>query len=180
MMVISTSALTRLRLRFTNANSLVFHINKGNKVRINSVNFFGNETVSNLKLKKQMKGTKEMARFTLKPSDTPSPYGTVKRTSFKEYLRNYGFLSITQTKNLIDPYFRFKFSGAKFDQKKYDEDLNNVLAYFNSLGYRDAQIIDTIRYYNEEGNLHVDIKVSEGRKYYFGDITWKGNTKYSD
>src|SRR6185436_18210053 len=28
--------------------------------------------------------------------------------------------------------------------------------------------------------LYVDIKVNEGRKYYFGNITWKGNAKYSD
>src|SRR5689334_17666276 len=90
---------------FNNSNSLTFHIDKGHKVQINSVNFFGNENVTNLKLKKQMKGTKEMARLTLRPDKTPSPYGAVEKTSFKEYLRNYGFLSITQTKNIIDPYF---------------------------------------------------------------------------
>ncbi len=32
----------------------------------------------------------------------------------------------------------------------------------------------------QNGNLNIDIKVKEGSKYYFGDITWKGNTKYSD
>ena len=28
--------------------------------------------------------------------------------------------------------------------------------------------------------MNVDLKVDEGRKYYFGNITWKGNSKYSD
>jgi outer membrane protein insertion porin family len=33
---------------------------------------------------------------------------------------------------------------------------------------------------DNKGNLNIDILVNEGHKYYFGDITWKGNTKYSD
>ena len=28
--------------------------------------------------------------------------------------------------------------------------------------------------------MNVDLKVEEGRKYYFGNITWKGNSKYPD
>ena len=28
--------------------------------------------------------------------------------------------------------------------------------------------------------MNIDIKVDEGRKYYFGNIAWKGNTKYPD
>ena len=37
---------------FLNANSLNFYINKGNKVKVESVNFYGNENVSDLMLKK--------------------------------------------------------------------------------------------------------------------------------
>src|SRR5690606_38480239 len=29
-------------------------------------------------------------------------------------------------------------------------------------------------------DLNVEIKIDEGQKYYFGDIDWRGNTKYSD
>ena len=37
------------------------------------------------------------------------------------------------------------------------------------------------RYTRTKGSrLYVDLKVSEGRKYYFGNITWKGNSKFSD
>jgi outer membrane protein insertion porin family len=166
---------------FINANSLVFYVNKGNKVRVNEINFYGNETVSDLKLKKQMKGTKEMSKFTLHPSEIPSPYGKNERTSLGEYIRDYGFLSPSKTKNFLDPYFRFKlFSGAKFDEKKYEEDKLKILNYYNSLGYRDAQIVADTQYYNKEGNLQVDLKVEEGHKYYFGNIAWRGNTKYSD
>jgi len=166
---------------FINANSLVFHVNKRNKVRINQINFFGNETISDLKLKKQLKGTKEMSRFTVTPDKTPSPFGENDKMSFGEWVKDLGFLSITKTKMLIDPYFRFKlFSGAKFDAAKFEEDKNSILRYYNSMGYRDAQIVDTALYSNKSGNLNIDIKIEEGRKYYFGNIVWRGNTKYSD
>lgn len=166
---------------FQNANALIFYVDKGNKVRISDLNFYGNEAVSDQKLKKQMKDTKEMSKATLNPDETQSPYGENPRQSFGEYLKDWGFLSPTKTKTFLDPYFRFKlFSGAKFDAKKYEADKQKVLQYYNSIGYRDAQIIADTQYYNKEGNLQVDVLVSEGNKYYFGDIAWKGNTKYKD
>ncbi len=166
---------------FVNSNSLTFNINKGRKVRINQVSFYGNDQVSDLKLKKELKGTKEMTKLTLNPTKTESPFGENERLSFSEYLKNWGFLSVSKTKLFLDPYFRFKlFSGAKFDQKKFDEDLEKVLDKYNAMGYRDAQIVDTALYYTPQGNLNIDVKIDEGDKYYFGDIAWKGNTKYSD
>lgn len=165
---------------FVNSNSLTFYINRGQKVKIDQINFFGNDKVTDLKLKKQLKDTKEKMRFTLHPEYTPSPFGENPSMSFHDYISNYGFLSPTETKNYLDPYFRFKLNSAKFDQKKFETDLDKVLDYYNSLGYRDAQIIDTAVYANAKENLQVDIKVSEGHKYYFGNITWKGNTKYTD
>ncbi|HVG12922.1 MAG TPA: POTRA domain-containing protein, partial [Flavisolibacter sp.] len=166
---------------FVNSNYLYFYITKGQKVRVNQVSFYGNDEVSDIKLKKEMKGTKEMTKLTLRPAKTESPFGENDQLSFNEYLRNWGFLSVSKTKLLLDPYFRFKlFSGAKFDQTKFNEDLEKVLDQYNALGYRDAQIVDTALYYTPEGNLNIDVKVDEGAKYYFGNITWKGNTKYSD
>lgn len=164
----------------TNAKQLIFHINKGNKVHINEVNIYGNETVTDLKLKKQMKGTKEMNKLTVHPKEVASTYGENDRPGFGEYVKDLGFLSPTKTKNFLDPYIRLKFSSSKFDEKKYEEDKDKILEYYNSIGYRDAQIVQDTQYLNAEGNLQVDIKVDEGRKYYFGDITFKGNTKYSD
>ena len=167
--------------QFANSNSLTFYVDRGKKVKINDVNFFGNENISGLKLKKQMKGTKETGRLTLYPVRDKGPYGSRKKETFKEYLKDFGFLSGTKTLNFLDPYFRFKFfNAAKFDQKKYDEDKEKVLEYYNSQGYRDAQIIGDTVYTAKNGNLNVDLKVDEGRKYYFGKISWKGNSKYSD
>jgi len=160
---------------------LNFYVQRGNKVRISDIGIYGNEEVSESRIKKQMKGTKEMTRLTLYPPEEKSPYGETKHYSFREYFREAGFLSVTKTKELIDPYFRFRlFSNAKFNQKKYEEDKEKIVEFYNSLGYRDAAIIADTQYYNSRGQLKVDMKIDEGRQYYFGNISWKGNTKYSD
>ena len=162
-----------------NSQTLTFNISKGNKVRIDQINFYGNDNVSDGRLKKRMKGTKERTKLSFYPSDETGAYGVNKRMSFREFIKRGGFLSVTGTKEFLDPYFRFKlFSSAKFNATKFSEDKENLLQYYNSLGYRDAALIDT--HYLSKGNMKVDIKVDEGSKYYFGNITWKGNTKYSD
>ncbi|MEP7163454.1 MAG: POTRA domain-containing protein [Ferruginibacter sp.] len=165
-----------------NGVTLLFTIKKGNKVKVNSINFTGNQTVTDLKLKKQMKGTKEMTRFTLFPDKVVSPYGdTAKGKSFSQYLKDVDYLSFTKTRDYIDPYIRIKgFSGAKFNYKKYNDDKQSVLGYYNAQGYRDAELVADTQMYDVKGNVNIDIKVSEGRKYYFGNIDWTGNTKYSD
>lgn len=165
-----------------NAIRLTFYITKGKKVKVNSVNFTGNENVTDLKLKKQLKGTKEMTRITLFPEKVVSPYSdSAKSATFKDYLNDNGPLSISKTKEYLDPYFRMKlFSSSKFNEKKYTEDKERLLEFYNSLGYRDAIIEADTQFYNKKGNINVDIKVKEGRQYYFGNIVWRGNTKYSD
>jgi outer membrane protein insertion porin family len=95
-------------------------------------------------------------------------------------MQSMGFLSPTKTLDAIEPYFRFKlFSGSKFNQMKYEADKQSLIAYYNTLGFRDASIEADTVYPTKNGNLNVDIKVKEGNRYYFGDINWKGNTKYS-
>lgn len=168
---------------YANSNSMFIYVDKGKKVRIDEVNFYGNEMVDDMKLKKQLKGTKEMSKLTLYPSKYESPYGgSSDKISFKEYVKDWGFLSLSKTKRVLDPYFRFKlFSSAKFNPTKYEEDKEKVIKYYNSLGYRDATIIeDTLVTDTANAHLYVNIKVNEGRKYYFGNITWKGNAKYPD
>lgn len=168
-----------------NAVRIDFYIDKGSKVKINSINFTGNESIADQKLKKQMKGTKEMTRITLYPERVVSPYGdSAQNISFRQYLKTVGFMSPTRTGSYIYPYFRPKFfASSKFNETKYAEDKDKLLEYYNARGFRDAQIVADTQFYSRDssrGHLNIDIKLSEGRKYYFGNITWKGNTKYSD
>jgi len=165
----------------TNSEVLVFTIMKGTKVHINQVSFYGNDVLPDAKLKKQMKDTREMTRFTLFPPKDSSSYGENKPESFSNYVQDWGFLTLTKTKEFLDPYFRFKlFSSSKYNEKKYEADKDKVVDYYNSLGYRDAGIISDTLYYNSKNQLNIGIKVDEGAKYYFGNVTWRGNTKYND
>lgn len=165
----------------SNSVLLTFMVDKKNKVKINEIVFGGNDNVSDAKLKKQMKGTKEMSRLTLNPAKLINPYSDKNSSlSFKNYLKENGYLSPSKTRELVDPYFRFKLASAKFNDKKYTEDKNKILDFYNSQGYRDAVIVADTQYYNNKGDMNVAIKLQEGHKYHFGNITWRGNTKYSD
>ncbi len=162
-----------------NTLALDFYIDKGPKVKISNINFGGN-TVDDGKLKKQLKDTKEKSRFTLFPVFDSGRIVPAKRYTFDQYLKENGYLTYSKTKKVLDPYVRLKLSGAKFDQTKFADDKDNILSYYNSLGYRDAVIEKDTVYHTRRGDLNIDIKVSEGHKYYFGNISWRGNTKYSD
>ena len=162
-------------------NNLVldFIVDKGPKVRINNINFGGNQ-IEETKLKKSLKDIHEKSRMTLFPmNDKPlivktSPY------TFEKYLQEKGFLTFTKTRKVLNPYVRIKLSSSKFDAKKYEDSKENLLNYYNSLGFRDATIERDTVYHNAAGNLNVDMQVKEGHKYYFGNLTWRGNTKYAD
>ncbi len=70
------------------------------------------------------------------------------------------------------------FSSSKFIKDTYEEDKDVIIAYYNKLGFRDAQIVKDSVYRNEDGLVVLDIQMSEGERYYFRNITWKGNSIY--
>ncbi|RZK66604.1 MAG: outer membrane protein assembly factor BamA, partial [Pedobacter sp.] len=72
------------------------------------------------------------------------------------------------------------FGSGKFNKEKYDEDKLKLVAGMQERGYRDAAILrDSIYRFNDK-SIGIDIDVFEGRKYFFGDITWVGNAKYNE
>lgn len=71
------------------------------------------------------------------------------------------------------------FNSKKFNEKEYDNDKRNLISAFNEAGYRDARIIKDSIYYIEPDRLAIDFKIDEGKKYYFRNITWTGNSVYS-
>jgi len=69
---------------------------------------------------------------------------------------------------------------GKFKAEKYKEAKENLIAKMHENGYRDAEILRDTFYKHNDRNVIVDIDLYEGPKYYFGDIAWQGNAKYSD
>ena len=70
------------------------------------------------------------------------------------------------------------FKVSKLRKKEYREDLRALVAKYNGMGYRDARIIRDTNYRVDDELINIEITVEEGRKYYFGDISFVGNTKY--
>ncbi|MCF8275223.1 MAG: outer membrane protein assembly factor BamA [Flavobacteriales bacterium] len=68
--------------------------------------------------------------------------------------------------------------GSKFLDFEYENDKKAIIAKYNQMGYRDARIISDTIYANRDGSINVEMNLEEGRKYYFRNITWSGNTKY--
>lgn len=120
-----------------NNQILVVEVDRNSKVKVNSINFEGNNVFSD----------KRLAKF-------------MKKVKARTWWRFWG--------------------PGKFTNEKYDEGKQNLIAKVHDEGYRDARIIsDTVRKVSDK-HVEIDIEVYEGPRYYFGDIKWSGNAKYSD
>lgn len=73
------------------------------------------------------------------------------------------------------------FNSGKFDDDNYETDKTALIAKYNSKGFRDAKIVrDSI--YRTPGSpkrVSIDITINEGNKYYFRNVSWVGNSKYT-
>lgn len=149
------------------------------KVKINNINFEGNDQVSAATLKKKMKKTHERARLSIhralltalinfKPRYVKEYFDSSKQTSWRDVK---GFLNDNVKLNLL--------RSSKFIRGEYEEDKKKLVSYLNVQGYRDAELIsDTITKHNYS-TIDLRLKINEGRKYYFRNITWTGNYLYT-
>jgi outer membrane protein insertion porin family len=67
---------------------------------------------------------------------------------------------------------------SKFLDYEYETDKKAIIAKYNQMGYRDARILSDTIYKVNNKLINVEINLEEGRKYYFRNIDWVGNTKY--
>jgi len=70
------------------------------------------------------------------------------------------------------------FSGSKLIKPDYEDDKKKLIAYYNTIGFRDAKIIKDSISRNKKGQLLIDITIDEGNRYFFRNIAWKGNSIY--
>ncbi len=121
----------------TNSVTLTFDIIKGQRVRIRSIIYEGNERLKPLRLNWIMKDTRSR--------------GSVKF-----------------------------WKKSRFIEEEYEKDKQLIIARYNKLGYRDAMIEKDSIWFLPGGNMVINLRISEGPKYYLRNITWVGNTKYTD
>lgn len=120
-----------------NSVILTIAVDKGERVKIQNLTVKGNEALTDRKIKRTMKDTKEKK-----------------------------FYNLFKTSKLVKPAFK--------------KDKQAIIAKYNALGYRDAKIIGDSTYKIDNKNIGLVLKIEEGKQYYFGDIKWVGNTKYTN
>jgi len=69
---------------------------------------------------------------------------------------------------------------SKFTNNSFETDKESILTKFRSNGFRDARILSDTILIEDNKNITLKINVEEGRKYYFGDINFIGNSVYTN
>ena len=73
------------------------------------------------------------------------------------------------------------FKRSKYIKEKYKEDLVSLINKYKEKGFRDARVTSDSIIYNKKSNtVSIKVNLEEGKKYYFGDIRYLGNTVYTD
>jgi outer membrane protein insertion porin family len=67
---------------------------------------------------------------------------------------------------------------SKFSKKDMETAKTNLVAFYNTNGYRDAVVEFDTTYAYDEKTIDVELKVYEGNQYYIRNISWVGNLKY--
>ncbi len=71
------------------------------------------------------------------------------------------------------------FVTSKYTAVKWEEEKAKILNKYISNGFRDAKILkDSIANWPKSNRVTKFINISEGNKYYFGNVIWKGNKKF--
>ncbi|MGB5242261.1 MAG: outer membrane protein assembly factor BamA [Lutimonas sp.] len=117
-------------------NTLVL-IDQGEKIKIKEITFHDNKMLSDKKLKKALKKTKEK-----------------------------------KIQNI--------FKSSKYIEDLYEEDLLKLVEKYQESGFRDAIVVKDSISFNDDNTINLDITVSEGQRYKFGEITFLGNTVFTD
>lgn len=71
------------------------------------------------------------------------------------------------------------FTTSKLVEENFKEDKKKIEAYYQELGFKDARVKRDTFYRYDKKRINIDIDIEEGNRYYFRNINWVGNSKYS-
>ncbi|WP_051568524.1 BamA/OMP85 family outer membrane protein [Crocinitomix catalasitica] len=137
-----------------NARKFNINIDKGQRIKIKEINIEGNEIDS---------FDEDVKIFNKYKTIISTSDGGIRR-SMKDTKRK-GILRV--------------FKRSKFNRTAYERDKAAIIEKYNAFGLRDANIYSDSVYFIDDKHMVIDIKIEQGDKYYFGDITWVGNSKYT-
>lgn len=74
-------------------------------------------------------------------------------------------------------WWRF-YKPSKYLESSFQTDLQGVVNFYHGKGYRNARVLRDSLSRGADGQVHLDVFMEEGMPFFFGDITFTGNTKY--
>lgn len=72
------------------------------------------------------------------------------------------------------------FSSSRLVREDYEADKKSIITYYNTIGFRDARIASDSIWREDDGDLRIHMNIDEGNRYYFRNISWKGNSIYDE
>ena len=157
-----------------NSSFLEINVNKGQRVKISNIVFKGNESIPDHELKAAMQATKEKTKLRpLRPSDVES----VGEFNLGRAINKIPYITLDDLKAFADNRLSFQlFKGSKYIDEEFENDKKLIINKYNERGFRDAEVIFDTVYMADKKNAIVMARIDEGDKYYFRNITFKGNT----
>ncbi|WP_162342534.1 BamA/OMP85 family outer membrane protein [Cyclobacterium salsum] len=163
-----------------NSVKLRFDVEKKSKVRINEIRFAGNDNIADPRIKKKMKGTNEHARVYIF-KDLVSRLLNANPKNVGNAIAKRNPVTEDQIREYINKNVKLNFfNGSKFVRSDYRDDKDAVIDFYNSRGYRDAEILSDSVYRFDDSRINIDIDIEEGQQYYYRNITFSGNYIHSD
>ncbi len=158
----------------SNYVDLQISIDKGSKVKIGKINIIGNDNLSDAQILSSMKETKQRGNFNPLEPLGPLVINTITDVFYNPQRAIDGVESY-----FYDNYRPRIFKRSKYNESNFRDDKQKVIDKYNSKGYRDAIIVRDSVYKIDDKNIGIDLVLDEGNRYYYRNISWTGNTKYS-
>lgn len=164
-------------------NSALLHVDvdRGQKVKIRNIRFQENEEFTSAKLRSKLKKTGMVPKLSLPSEAIYQTTRLLKPSNLVSFVKNSEKVSVEETREYLASHVNFNFfKSSKFVKPDYEEDKENLVSFYNAKGFRDAEIISDTSYSTSGRFMDIEISMSEGKKYFFGDIDWTGNYIYTD
>ncbi|MFT5640055.1 MAG: outer membrane protein insertion porin family [Cyclobacteriaceae bacterium] len=163
-----------------NSVEIIIDIEKNQKVKVKNINFIDREHFTSAKLRSKIKDVGETPRIRLPKDILAKTINLLNPANFYHFLTHRDSTSALEMREYLGEMVKVNvFKSAKFVREDYEEGKKNIISFYNSKGFRDAEISYDSVYNVNNKYLNIDVKVDNGKKYYFKDIIWTGNYIYT-
>ncbi|WP_421874927.1 BamA/OMP85 family outer membrane protein [Marinoscillum sp.] len=163
----------------SNSVNILIDIEKNQKVRVKNITFIGDTVFANARLRGKLKNTGETPKIKLPKDLLEKTVMMLNPVNLWHFMTHREKKSFADLRDYLGEHANVNvFKSAKYIETDYTEDKQTLISFYNSKGYRDAEILSDSIYSIDKRHLNIDIYVEPGQKYYFRNIVWTGNFIY--